>query len=56
MVTELTKLYNTLLLIETKGENTKNMANCLRFIEQLIANEQNKQSQNKMMEGVENHD
>ena len=36
MVEKLTKLYNTLLLIETKGENTKIMANCLRFTEQMI--------------------
>ena len=54
MVTELTKLYNTLSLIETKGENTKTMAQCLRFVEQLILNEQNKQTQNK--EGEQNND
>ena len=41
MVNELRKLYNTLMLIETKGENTKIMAQCLQFTEQLIANEQN---------------
>ena len=35
METELTKLYNTMLMIETKGENTKIMADCLRFVEQL---------------------
>lgn len=34
---ELTKLYNTLLTIETKGAHTKTMADCLRFTEQLIA-------------------
>lgn len=43
---ELTKLYNTLALIETKGENTKIMAQCLVYIEQLIGaaakNEQEK--------------
>ena len=32
---ELMKLYNTLLTIETKGQNTIIMADCLRFIEQL---------------------
>ena len=32
---ELTKLYNTLLMVETKGESTKIMADCLRFVEQL---------------------
>lgn len=42
MPTELTRLYNTLLLIETKGENTKIMAQCLQYLEQLIANEKNK--------------
>lgn len=40
MVEKLTKLRNTLSLIETKGENTKIMAECLRFTEQLIAEEQ----------------
>ena len=34
---ELQKLYNTLMLIETKGENTKHMAQCLIFTQQLIA-------------------
>lgn len=29
-------LYNTLLMVETKGENTKIMAECLRFLEVLI--------------------
>lgn len=33
---ELTKLYNTLLTIETRGVHTKTMADCLRFTEQLI--------------------
>ena len=32
---ELMKLYNTLLTIETKGESTIIMADCLRFIKQL---------------------
>lgn len=31
---DLVKLYNTLSMIETKGENTKIMAQCLRFVEQ----------------------
>lgn len=42
MVNELTKLLNTLATIETKGVNTKTMADCLRFLEQLIEAEQNK--------------
>lgn len=29
-------LYNTLMTIETKGENTKTMAECLKFIQQKI--------------------
>lgn len=36
MVNDLAKLYNTLKLIETKGDNTIYMADCLRFIEQLM--------------------
>lgn len=35
MKIKLTKLYNTLALIETKGENTKLMAQCLMYVEQL---------------------
>lgn len=33
---ELQKLYNTLMLIETKGEGTKLMSQCLAFTQQLI--------------------
>lgn len=40
MVDDLTKLYNTLLLIETRGESTKIMAQCLQFMEQMIADKQ----------------
>lgn len=40
MVDDLTKLYNTLLLIETRGESTKIMAQCLQFMEEMIANKQ----------------
>lgn len=36
MKENLQKLYNTLALIETKGENTKIMADCLRFTEKMI--------------------
>lgn len=36
MELELRKLYNTMLMIETKGESTKVMAECIRFTEQLI--------------------
>lgn len=37
MDAKLTRLYNTLAQIETKGENTKLMGVCLQFVEQLIA-------------------
>ncbi len=37
MENELTKLYNTLMLIETKGESTKLMAQCLNFVDGLRA-------------------
>ena len=36
MKENLQKLYNTLVLIETKGESTKILADCLRYTEQLI--------------------
>ncbi len=36
MPEKLTKLYNTLAQIETKGENTKLMALCLNYTQQLI--------------------
>lgn len=39
METKLTRLYNTLVTIETKGESTKTMADCLRYIEQMVAEE-----------------
>lgn len=37
---ELTRLYNTLITIETKGVHTKTMADCLRFIENAIARDE----------------
>lgn len=40
MEEKLIKLYNTLLLVETKGGSTKVMAQCLGFLEQLIQEEQ----------------
>ena len=42
MVEKLSKLHNTLALIETKGESTKIMATCLQFVEQMIAEENQK--------------
>lgn len=35
MELELMKLYNTMMLIETKGESTKLMGKCLDFVLQL---------------------
>lgn len=36
MSDDLIKLYNTLKLVETRGDSTVTMADCLRFLEQLI--------------------
>ena len=44
MENNLKKLYNTMLLIETKGENTKIMAECIKFLEQLITEEAKRSS------------
>ncbi len=33
---EMVQLHNTLAMVETKGESTKIMANCLQFLEQKI--------------------
>ena len=46
MVENLEKLYNTLLLVETKGASTKIMGECLKFTEQLI--NEAKQRENEM--------
>ena len=37
MEEKLTRLYNTLMLIETKGEGTKLMAQCLNYVQTLAA-------------------
>lgn len=37
MIEDLIKLRNTLMQIETRGENTKLMSNCLFFIEDMIS-------------------
>ena len=39
MKNKLTVLYNTLAQIETKGQSTKLMAECLKYIEELIKEE-----------------
>jgi hypothetical protein len=36
MEEKLTKLYNTLMLVETKGESTKLMSTCLNYVQGLI--------------------
>lgn len=36
MKPKLTALYNTLVTIETKGVNTETMADCLRYLRNLI--------------------
>lgn len=36
MEIKLAKLHNTLCLISTKGDDTKIMADCLKFVEQTI--------------------
>lgn len=38
MKEQLVKIYNTLLLIETKGESTLVMADCLRAFQEVIEN------------------
>lgn len=43
---ELVKLYNTLSMIETKGDSTKVMAQCLIFVEQKAQEEEDKQKEN----------
>lgn len=43
MVNELTKLHNTLLQVETKGSSTIVLADCLRYLEKLIADERSKE-------------
>ncbi len=48
MSDELTKLYNTLLGVETKGESTKLMGVCLQFLENLITEAKSKETANKI--------
>lgn len=54
MKEKLAKLYNTMNMIETKGRNTKIMAECLGFVEGLIKEEQKKEEQkNEVKENTE---
>ena len=45
IINDLVKLYNTLMLINTNGEDTKRMSNCLQYLEGMIAREQDKATQ-----------
>ena len=45
IINDLAKLYNTLMLINTKGEDTKNMSNYKKDLEGTIAREQAKAAQ-----------
>lgn len=54
MVNELTALYNTLMRVETKGESTILMAQCVNYTKQLIskcANEQKAEAEKASEEG-----
>jgi hypothetical protein len=51
MKEKLTKLYNTLAQVETKGENTKLMAACLNFTQQLICEVAAEQGTNETVKG-----
>lgn len=54
IVNDLVKLYNTLMLINTNGEDTKRMSNCLQYLEGMIAREQTKATQqNETKDGLE---
>lgn len=50
MFENLAKLYNTLLTVETKGESSKTMADCLRYLEGLISEEKNRSVSKKETE------
>ena len=54
IINDLAKLYNTLILINTNGEDTKHMSNCLQYLEGMIAREQAKaMQQNETKDGLE---
>lgn len=40
MVSDWTKLYNTMRLVKTEGDSTEIMADCLRFVKIKMAEEQ----------------
>ena len=45
MLGNLTKLYNTLMQVETKGTNTLLLADCLRFLDKLISEESTREAE-----------
>lgn len=47
MKEKLAKLYNTMNMIKTKGQNTIIMSGCLKYLERLIKDEQKKEEQQK---------
>ena len=56
IINDLVKLYNTLMLINTNGEDTKRMSNCLQYLEGMIAREQEQAKvtqQNETKDGLE---
>lgn len=50
MVENLQKLYNTMILVETKGNSTKTMADCLRFIEKMIVEAEQIEQKTELVE------
>ena len=53
MSEELTKLYNTMMLVETKGESTKIMGNCLQYLDNLIGKARSEEkSSEKRIENI----
>lgn len=56
-INQLTRIYNTMLEISTKGEDTMVMADCLRALEQVIVNIKknlNSQQKNQTFQSIEN--
>ena len=47
----LSRIYNTLLLISTKGEDTMLMGECMTVFKRFILTEQQKLQQNKQEQG-----
>lgn len=59
MLEKLQKLYNTLGTIETKGANTKRMAICLTYLEEIIqeqAENERKSAETEATEGEDEHE